>query len=74
MIPTMDEGLKRINDSIGRKKGSFEIVPVGNGFGLAVGSYRAVKVPDGFIVTLRLSAEQLEYLKGQCEEALAKGS
>jgi hypothetical protein len=70
----MDEAMKRIVDSIQRKKGSFELAQAPEGFALAAGSWRAVKVCGGFIVTLQLSREQVEYLKGQCEQALAKGS
>lgn len=72
-IPEMQEALDRIQESIDRKKGSFEIssVPGGDGFSLSIGSYQAVKLPGGFIICLKLSREQLEYLKGQCEEALA---
>ena len=72
-IPTMDEAVQRINRSIERKKASFELIQIPKGnFGLAVGSYRAVKVRDGFVVSMRLSIEQMEYLKGQLEEALAQ--
>lgn len=73
-VPAMDEALKRIVDSIQRKKGSFELSQAPEGFSLNAGSWRAIKVCGGFIVTLQLSREQVEYLKGQCEEALAKGS
>jgi hypothetical protein len=71
-VPTMDEALKRINDSIQRKKGSFELAQAPEGFALAAGSWRAVKVNGGFIVCIQLSKDQVEYLKGQCEAALAK--
>lgn len=73
-VPAMEEALKRIADSIQKKKGSFELALAPEGFVLAAGSWRAVKVCGGFIVTLELSRKQVEYLKGQCEEALAKGS
>lgn len=71
-IPMMEEALKRIHGSIQRKKGSFEVSRVEDGFGLEVGSHQAVRVSGGFIICLRLSKEQLEYLKAQCEEALAQ--
>lgn len=71
-IPTMADALKRIHESIQRKKGSFEIASVEDSFSLSVGSYQAVKLPDGFIISLKVSKEQLEYLKQQCEEALAQ--
>lgn len=70
----MDDALKRIVDSIQRKKGSFELAQAPEGFALAAGSWRAVKVNGGFIVTLQLSREQIGYLKDQCEKALAKGA
>lgn len=73
-VPAMDVALKRIAESIQRKKGSFELSLAPDGFALNAGSWRAVKVCGGFIVTLQLSREQVEYLKGQCEEALTKGS
>jgi hypothetical protein len=71
-IPAMDEALKRIHESIQRKKGSFELVQAPDGFALAAGSHRAVKVDGGFIICIKLSKEQVEYLKRQCEEALAQ--
>jgi len=74
-VPAMDEALKRINESIQRKKGSFELTLTPDGrFALNVGSWRAVKVRGGFIVCLELSKEQVEYLKRQCEDVLARGS
>lgn len=74
-VPTLDVALKRINESIQRKKGSFELAKAPEGsFALSAGSYQAVKVDGGFIVCIRLSREQVEYLKGQCEEALAQGN
>jgi hypothetical protein len=76
-IPTMDVALKKISESIERKKGSFELSLCPDSpaaFALSAGSYRAVKVPDGFIVSIRLSRDQVEYLKRQCEEALARGA
>lgn len=71
-IPPMDEGLKTIYQSIQRQKGSFELVQAPDGFALATGSHRAVKVEGGFIVCIKLPREQVEYLKAQCEEALAQ--
>lgn len=71
-IPTFEEALANLNQSIERKKASFEVVRVEGGFGLAVGSYRGIKVADGLIISMRLSREKLEYLKAQCEEALGE--
>lgn len=71
-IPKMEDALLSINKSIERKKASFEVARIEGGFGLAAGSYQVVKVSDGFIVSMRLTREKLEYLKSQCEEALAQ--
>lgn len=71
-IPKFEDALVNLTQSIERKKASFEVVRVEDGFGLAAGSYRAIKIPDGFIISMRLSRERLEYLKAQCEEALAE--
>lgn len=66
------EALKTINESIQRKKGAFMLAQAPDGLALAVGSYRAVKVDGGFIICIKLTREQVEYLKSQCEEALAQ--
>ena len=71
-IPKMGDALMSIYGSIERKNASFEVARVEDGFGLAVGSHRAAKVPGGLIISMRLSRERLEYLKAQCEEALAE--
>ena len=68
----MDKAVLSINESIQRKKAAFELAYVPGGFGLAVGSYRAVKVEDGFIISMLLTIEKMEYLKSQLEEALAQ--
>jgi hypothetical protein len=73
-VPAMDEALKKIHESIQRKKGSFELAKAPEGFALAAGSWRAIRVDGGFIICLQLSREKVEYLKGQCEEALAKNA
>lgn len=78
-VPALDVALKRINESITRKKGAFELAQAPDGsFALSAGSHQAVRVSSpehgGFIVCIRLSKEQVEYLKGQCEEALAQGN
>jgi len=69
-LETLAEGLKRIYAAIGRKKGGFCLttekqIPV-----LAVGSWRAVEVEGGFVVTLQLDHEKLLRLRQDCDELL----
>lgn len=77
-MTSLAAGLREIASAIGRRKGTFVLAPtspddaVQNPFALAVGSWRAVQVDGGFIVTLGLSREQVEKLRTMCDEALTK--
>lgn len=71
---TMQDALNEICASIRRGKGTFAVTPSPleqvKPFSLTVGSIRAVQVPDGFIITLGLSRDQVEKLREMCDELL----
>lgn len=69
--PTRSKPFSRIVEAIGRRKGSW-VVAVHEGQALlAVGSINVVKAAGGFIVTLRLSREELLNLRRSADEAIS---
>jgi len=68
---TSTKPFSRIVEAFGRKKGSW-VVTVHEGQALlAAGSINVVKAAGGFIVTLRLSREELLKLRHAADEALS---
>ena len=67
---TSRKPFSRIVEAIGRKKGSW-VVAVHDGQALlAAGSINVVKAAGGFIVTLRLSRDELLNLRRAADEAI----
>ena len=70
--PTRSKPFSRIVEAIGRRKGSW-VVTVHEGQALlAAGSINVVKAAGGFIVTLRLSREELLNLRRAADDALSE--
>lgn len=68
---TSTKPFSRIVEAIGRRKGSW-VVAVHEGQALlAAGSINVVKAAGGFIVTLRLSRDELLNLRRAADEALS---
>lgn len=73
---TMQEATKDIIASIARQKGSFAVTksptnaPTAKPFTLTAGSWRAVLVAGGYMVSLGLSREQLAMLRDECDALL----
>jgi hypothetical protein len=71
----MQDALNEIRSSISRGKGTVAVTqsPPGQGkpFNLSVGSIRAIQVPNGFIISLGLSRDQVVALRAMCDELLA---
>lgn len=67
-----------IAGAIGRKKATFvlartpQVPGASHPFTLAAGSWRAVKLDGGFVVTLGMSHEQVRYLRDVCKELLGE--
>lgn len=73
------DGIKRINDSIGRRKGAFAITRTDRSagamgltapFNLALGAPTAVRVSGGMMVSLGLTAERVRDLRDACDALL----
>ena len=75
-MKTFADVLRDITDSISRKKGSYGVAfnpnttEVPAPFALAAGSWRAINVKRGFIVSMALSRDQLTQLRDDCNELL----
>lgn len=72
-IPSLSDALVDIHGSIRRKKAAFDLVMEGPEFILVAGSFRAVQLPEGTLVTMSVNREQLQLLRARCNELLAKG-
>jgi hypothetical protein len=81
---TLQEGMQRIVEAIGRKKGRFAFGPVSAQqqsqfgtsapFALAVGSHQALRVgsPPGFVCMVGMTLEHVRELRDACNEALGE--
>lgn len=71
----LPEALVEVTDAVRRKKGTFALAETGQPghapFSLVAGSTRAVKVENGFFITLGLRRDQVEALRDMCDEMLA---
>jgi hypothetical protein len=76
-MATYKDGVFQILASIKRGKGSFNVSEnpkpsVVRPFALTVGSVNRVEVPGGVFVSVDMSREQLEKLRGMCDELLGR--
>lgn len=69
-LETLQQGIARLAESIRRKKGGWVLAGEPQGVILALGSYRVVNVPGGFVVTIKLEREELLRLREACDELL----
>lgn len=75
LLETFQQGLLRIADSIGRRKGNFALAhnptfESKDPFILAAGCHQVIKSNGGFIVTIGLDKEKLTRLRDTCNALL----
>ena len=74
VLEALQQGISRIAESIRRKKGGWVLASEPQGVILALGSYRVVNLPGGFLVSIKLEPEELLRLRETCDEILRKTS
>jgi hypothetical protein len=85
-LGSLREALIVCVDSLSRGKGTYVLarltdqeraMPENRGrdrFSLCTSAAKASRIPDGVIITLAMSREQVEQLRAMCDEALKEGS
>lgn len=69
------DAIETVHAAMRRQSGSFAVTPDPerpDGFALVAGHFRAVRVAEGTIITLRLNRAQLEHLRDEAAHLLSE--
>lgn len=66
------QALSELAAVVQRRKVSWRLVSHEGGAALTLAATRAIEIPGGFAIALKLSREEVEMLKSACDEVLGE--